>query len=166
LAFEGGEPGVMSHAPRPPQEGLFNRLMISQTLISGVVMGLLAFFAWFWLLDHEVVITEARNFVLLLMVLLENIHVFNCRSERVSAFKVPFKRNPLLICGVLVAQGVHILVMQWPFMQRVLGVEPVSLSRWLSLLVLAGMLLVVMEIFKLVRQHLEDARKGEPLTHV
>ena len=39
LAFEGGEPGVMSHPPRPPSEGLFNRLMVSQTLISGLAMG-------------------------------------------------------------------------------------------------------------------------------
>ncbi len=71
---------------------------------------------------------------------------FNCRSERVSAFRVPLRRNPLLIGGVLVAQGVHILVMQWPFMQQVLGVAPVTLGAWLSLLGLAGLLLVVMEL--------------------
>jgi magnesium-transporting ATPase (P-type) len=154
LAFEGGEPGVMSHAPRKPSEGLFNRLMVSQTLISGVAMGLLAFSTWAWLLAQGMELNEARNFVLLLMVLLENVHVFNCRSERLSAFRVPLRRNPLLICGVLIAQGVHILVMQWPFMQKVLGVAPVALNVWLSLLGLAGLLLVVMEIFKYVRQRL------------
>jgi magnesium-transporting ATPase (P-type) len=154
LAFEGGEPDVMSHPPRPPSEGLFNRLMVSQTLISGVAMGLLAFSTWAWLLAQGMELNEARNFVLLLMVLLENVHVFNCRSERLSAFRVPLRRNPLLICGVLIAQGVHILVMQWPFMQKVLGVAPVALNVWLSLLGLAGLLLVVMEIFKYVRQRL------------
>jgi Ca2+-transporting ATPase len=151
LAFEGGEPGAMSHPPRPPKEGLFNRLMVSQTLLSGVTMGLLAFSTWAWLLAQGVEVSEARNFVLLLMVLLENVQVFNCRSERVSAFQVPLKRNPLLIGGVLFAQSVHILVMQWPFMQRVLGVAPVTLGAWLSLFSLAGLLLVVMEIFKYAR---------------
>lgn len=151
LAFEGGEPGAMSHPPRPPKEGLFNRLMVSQTLLSGVTMGLLAFSTWAWLLAQGVGVPDARNFVLLLMVLLENVQVFNCRSERISAFQVPLKRNPLLICGVLVAQSVHILVMQWPFMQRVLGVAPVTLGAWLSLLSLAGLLLLVMEVFKYVR---------------
>jgi magnesium-transporting ATPase (P-type) len=154
LAFEGGEPGAMSHPPRAPKEGLFNRLMVSQTLISGITMGILAFATWYWLLARGVGVPEARNFVLLLMVLLENVHVFNCRSERVSAFKVPLKRNRLLIGGVLFAQGIHILVMQWPFMQRVLGVAPVTLDVWLSLLSLASLLLVVMEIFKAVRNRL------------
>jgi hypothetical protein len=56
---------------------------------------------------------------------------------------------------VLFAQGVHILVMQWPFMQRVLGVAPVTLGVWLSLFSLAGLLLVVMEIFKAVRNRLQ-----------
>lgn len=156
LAFEGGEKGVMSQAPRPPSEGLFNRLMVSQTIISGITMGLLAFSTWAWLLSQGVGVPEARNFVLLLMVLLENFHVFNCRSERASAFRVPLQRNPLLIGGVLVAQGVHILVMQWPFMQRVLEVAPVSFGAWLSLLGLASLLLVVMELFKYVRRRFQS----------
>jgi magnesium-transporting ATPase (P-type) len=159
LAFEGGEPGVMSHAPRPPSEGLFNRLMVSQTVLSGLTMGVLAFSTWAWLLAQGMEVPEARNFVLLLMVLLENVHVFNCRSERVSVFRVPLRRNPLLIGGVLLAQGIHILSMQWPFMQRVLGVAPVTLEAWLGLLGLAGLLLVVMELFKYIR-------KDDNLTHI
>ncbi len=155
LAFEGGEPGVMNQPPRPPNEGLFNRLMISQTIISGLTMGLLAFSTWAWLLAQGIGVPEARNFVLLLMVLLENVHVFNCRSERISAFRVPLRRNPLLIGGVLIAQGVHILVMQWPFMHKVLGVAPVSLDAWFSLLALAGILLVVMECFKVLRRKVQ-----------
>ncbi len=149
LAFEGGEPGVMEHQPRPPSEGLFNRLMINQTLVSGITMGFLAFATWSWLLAQGWGVSEARNSVLLLMVLLENVHVFNCRSERLSAFRVPLSRNPLLIGGVLIAQGIHLLIMQWPFMQQVLGVMPVSLETWLSLFALAGVLLLVMELFKL-----------------
>jgi len=81
---------------------------------------------------------EARNFVLLSAVLLENFHVFNCRSERVSAFRVTLKHNPLLIDEVLVAQSVHIRVMPWPFMQRELGVAQINFSNRLNMLGLAG----------------------------
>ncbi|NIQ12010.1 MAG: HAD-IC family P-type ATPase, partial [Gammaproteobacteria bacterium] len=73
LAFEGGEPGVMNNKPRPPNEGLFNRLMIAQNVVSGLAMGLLAFSTWAWLLAQGTGVSEARNFVLLLMVLLENV---------------------------------------------------------------------------------------------
>jgi hypothetical protein len=45
--------------------------------------------------------------------------------------------------------------MQWPFMQQVLGVAPVTLGVWLSLFSLAGLLLVVMEVFKAVQNRLK-----------
>ena len=61
----------------------------------------------------------------------------------------------MLIGGVLIAQGVHILVMQWPFMQKVLGVAPVSLDAWFSLLAMAVILLVVMECFKVLRRKVQ-----------
>ncbi len=151
LAFEGGEPGAMNRPPRRPKEGIFNKLMVEQTLVSGLTIGFIAFGVWFWLLETGWNEFEARNIVLLLMVLLENVHVFNCRSEYASAFKVPIRRNVILIAGVLAAQGIHILSMYVPFMQTVLNVSPVSLGQWINMLALALILLVVMEIFKAVR---------------
>ncbi len=152
LAFEGGEPGAMKRKPRDPSEKIFNPLMMQQTLVSGLAMGLIAFGFWFFLKNYQGMDeTQARNMVLLLMVLMQNVHVFSCRSERVSAFRVPIKRNIVLIFGVLLAQGIHILSMQVPFMQQVLRVEPISAFEWFEVLILALPLLLVMEIFKLTR---------------
>ncbi len=151
LAFEGGEPGGMDKSPRPPTEGVFNRLMIDQVIVSGIAMGLLAFFNWYWLLAQGWDEAAARNSTLLLMVLLENAQAFNCRSERISVFRVPLSRNWLLVGGVAVAQGIHILCMNIPLMQRVLGVQPVSFSHWLGLLLMASALVVVMELFKRIK---------------
>ncbi len=156
LAFEGGEPGVMERPPRPPSEGVFNRLMIEQTIVSGACMGLLAFANWYWLISLGWDEAAARNSTLLLMVLLENIQAFNCRSERCSIFRVPLRRNWLLVGGVAIAQGIHILSMNLPFMQKVLGVAPVSLSHWLMLALLALPLLLTMEGYKRYRNRLTD----------
>jgi magnesium-transporting ATPase (P-type) len=92
----------------------------------------------------------ARNLVLLFMVLLQNAHVFNCRSETVSALKVPLRRKVILVFGVLAAQGIHIASMHLPFMQSVLGIEPIPVARWLLCLGLALSVLVVIELFKLI----------------
>jgi magnesium-transporting ATPase (P-type) len=153
LAFEGGDPGVMNRPPRRPDEGIFNRLMIEETLLSGVAIALIALGAWYWLLASGWDEFSARNLVVLLMVLLENFHVFNCRSEYRSAFRVPISRNYFLIAGVVAAQGVHIAALYVPFLQGVLQLQPVSLVEWLSLLALAFLVVVVMEIFKAVRKH-------------
>jgi len=83
------------------------------------------------------------------MVLLENFHVFNCRSERLSAFKIPIVRNRLLIGGLIAAQGVHVVSMHVPFMQKVLGVAPVTMEQWFSFCALASLLLLAMELYKL-----------------
>lgn len=154
LAFEKGEKGAMQRPARNPKEGVFNKLMIQEVAISGLVMAVLSFGMWYYLMEvlkweNE---AQARNVVLLLMVLLVNMHVFNCRSEYDSAFKVPLSNNWFLIFGVIAAQGLHIICMYIPLMQQVLVVEPVTFYRWLEVLGLSLILLAVMEIFKVVRK--------------
>ncbi len=149
LAFEGGEPGAMQRRPRKPDEKIFDPQMVGQALVSGVAIGALAFASWYWHVETQGMDeASSRNAVLLLLVLLQNVHVFNCRSETVSAFKVPIRRNCVLVFGVLLAQGIHILSMQVPFMQTILRVEPVKPLEWLIALSMALTLLVVMELFK------------------
>jgi P-type Ca2+ transporter type 2C len=150
LAFEGGEPGTMDRPPRPPSEGIFNPLMIWQTLISGGVMFASTLGLWIWLLESGYAEAEARNLVLLLMVLFQNYHVFNARSEYESAFRVPLQRNVFLVVGVVAALGLHILAMYLPFLQGVLDLAPVSLADFGLMAGLAVSILVVMEIFKLI----------------
>ncbi|BBL67296.1 hypothetical protein MchiMG62_04770 [Methanoculleus chikugoensis] len=153
LAFEKGEPGIMNRPPRRTEEGFFNRLMIEQVLLSGTVIGLVTLGAWYWLLSNGWDEFAARNLLFLLMVLFENFHLFNCRSEYISAFRVPISNNYILIAAVIAAQGLHIAALYIPFFQDVLQVQPVSLVEWITLLVLASSVVVVMEIFKAVRKH-------------
>jgi len=158
LAFEDGEPGAMKRKPRKTDEKIFNPQMISQTVLSGVTMGTIAFGFWYYLIilqgwDHM----AARNIVLLSMVLMENVHVFNCRSEFSSAFKVPISRNYILVMGVLAAQGIHVLSMHLPFMQQTLEIEPISIFEWLAVFGFTLLLLVVMEIYKIVRRKMNAA---------
>ncbi len=149
LAFEGGEPGAMKRKPRKTNEKIFNPQMIRQTLISGLTMGMIAFGFWYYLIEvQRMDETHARNIILLLMVLLQNVHALNCRSEFVSAFKVPISRNYILIFGILIAQGIHILSMHLPFMQQILRVGPITFSEWLQVFILALPILLVMEIYK------------------
>ncbi len=153
LAFEAGEPGAMKRPPRKPSEKIFNPLMINQTIVSGATMGLIVSGMWYYLNTYtQMEEIHARNLILLLMVFMQNFHAFNCRSERVSAFKVPLKRNIILVFGVLAAQGIHILSMQIPFMQKILRVEPVTFNEWLYILALAVPMIFVMEVFKLVNK--------------
>jgi magnesium-transporting ATPase (P-type) len=149
LAFEGGEPGTMHKKPRHPNEKMFNALMIKQTLISALIMSVIAFSIWFYLIDIvKMSEVHARDIVLLLMVFMQNFHVLNCRSETTSAFKIPMSRNYILFLGVAAAQGIHIISMQIPFMQRLLRIEPISAREWLMVLAFGVPIFLGMEVFK------------------
>lgn len=148
LAFEAGEPDVMQRPPRRPNEGLFNRRMIEQSMVGGGTMALTAFVAWAWLLRSGVEEHAARNLVLLLFVLMQNLHVFSCRSERRSVVRIPFRNNRVVVLGVIAAQGIHLLAMHVPWLQSLLRVEPVTPRAW-GLTVLAAFAVVAaMELYK------------------
>lgn len=155
LAFEGGEPGAMQRKPRHPTEGVFNEQMIRQVVLSGVAMGSISAAYWAALMGMGVPEESARNQLLMLFVLMQNVHTFNCRSEHESVFRVPLSRNWVLVGGVAAALGIHVLATYLPVMQRVLRVQPVLLEQWTYPLVLALSVLALMEVYKW-----QKARRG------
>jgi magnesium-transporting ATPase (P-type) len=150
LAFERGEPGVLGRRPRPPGQPLFDRRMIVQVLVSGVYVGAVAFVFYRWCLGQGMDPAEARNLLLLLLVLFENVHVFNARSESRSVFKISVAANPFVVFAALGAQVLHIAAMYLPGLREVLDVQPIGLADWFIVAPIALSLLVVVELYKLL----------------
>ena len=148
LAFEPSEGDVLSRAPRPPSEPIFNRLMIERTIVAALVMGFVGFGAFWWMLQAGWTEAAARNALLLLMVLFENVHIGNCRSETKSALRLSPFRSPILLGGALIALLIHLGTMWTPLGHTVLRVEPVSLTTMACLWALALSIFVAMEIHK------------------
>jgi magnesium-transporting ATPase (P-type) len=158
LAFEKREPGLLDRPPRSPKEAIFDRLMIRESAVSGLYTGIAAYLFFAWALRQGWSEFEARNLLLFLMVTFENVHVFNCRSERLSAFKVPLRNNWPLIVAVAGAQLVHISAAFVPGVRDVLQTAPITFEMWLFLLPVAGSLLLVMEIDKALRARTSESR--------
>jgi len=155
LAFEPAEGDELLRPPRPPRDRIFNRIMVERVVLTALVIGCVAFFLFRALLAQGYSVEAARNGTLLLMVLFENIHVFNSRSETRSAFR----HNPLRF-GTAAAQLVHIGAMYTPWLSDVLQVQPVSLHDWAELLGLALVVLVAMELHKAARRLLVLGNRG------
>ncbi|MCO6430543.1 MAG: HAD-IC family P-type ATPase [Deltaproteobacteria bacterium] len=148
LAFEPNEGEVLKRKPRAPRELIFNRLMIERTLIAALVMGLTGFGAFCWMIGEGWNESEARNVLLLMMVLFENFHIGNCRSETKSAFKLSPLRSPILLSGALAAFFIHLAAMYIPLMQNVLNAAPVSLVTWIVVVALAATVVPAIELHK------------------
>lgn len=152
LAFEPGEGDELSRRPRPPAEPVFNRAMLERIVLSALVMGGIGFGAFVWMLDAGYSEYSARNGLLMLMVLFENIQVGNCRSEVRSALTLNPLRNRILLLGTIGAQLLHIAATYTPGLREVLRVEPVTVAEYALWLALALTLLAAMEAYKLIRR--------------
>ncbi len=147
LAFEKKEEGVMQRKPRPPGQGIFDKLMVSELFIAGIYMGMCAYWVWMHFLPTGV--DNARNMALLFLVLAQNFQVINSKSETKSVFKMKFFDNPMLLIVIIAAQTIHITSMHIPFMQDLLKINSVQFWDWFNTMLLAASVIPVMEVYKL-----------------
>lgn len=148
LAFEPGHGHELKRKPRPPSEAVFNRVMVERVLLSALVMGGLGYGLFHYLVGAGYTEGTARNLLLLYLVLCENIHILNFRSETESAFGFSLRRSRFLLYGVAGALLLHLLFMVTPFGQALLDVQPVGPGTFGLLALLALPLLAVVEAHK------------------
>ena len=153
LVFDPEEGDELTKPPREPKEPIFDALMIQRVIVNAIFMGGIAFSVFWYLQTCGVGLDASRNLCLLQMVLFENIHVFNSRSETSSVFAQNFFGNPLLLMGVIVSQAVHIGAMYVPVLKDILVIAPVTIHQWVVLLACALILIVVDEVHKLWHKH-------------
>ncbi len=152
LAFSPPQGTELKEPPRPPEESIFNRLMITRISIIVICMGTIAFAEFYWMLNYSHYnVEDARNILLLQFVLFENIVVLNSLSESLPFFKQPLMDNPLLVYGTVAAQALHIGAMYTPGLRDVLHIHPVSLKEWGVLLAVALIIMLVIELEKWLR---------------
>lgn len=152
LSFEKAEDNIMNEKPRNPKEPLFDKNLFQSILISGLVIGIIVFTVWYYLIKNEgMEVSQARGYIMALMVFIQNIHVFNCRSEKKSAFSVPLKTNKLIVGGVICSILLQVIVMEVPFLSKFLQTVSIPFVHLIYLFLLASIVLVVLEIYKSIK---------------
>lgn len=154
LSFEKGEKNVMEQKPRDPKESLFDRLLIEEIAFSGLFIGIIVFGVWVYLIKGiNMDVGVARGYVMALMVFMQNIHVFNCRSERQSVFKTKLFSNIFVPIAVFSSILLQIIIMEVPFLSTLMKTQSISWNHLIILLLVSMPILVVMEIFKFIKRH-------------
>ncbi len=148
MAFEPGEGDSLKRNPRPPGEPIFNQLMLERLFVAVLVVGGGGFLTYYIALRIGWSEFDARNLLLLSMVLFENFHVGNCRSETRSAFAFSPLRSPMLFFGTLGAFLLHITAMYVPFLQDMLATKPVDPWLWGVALGVSVLIVPAVELHK------------------
>lgn len=151
LSFEREEKEIMYEKPRNPKESVFDRLLISEVLISGLFIGVSVFGLWLYLINGLHFETSvARGYVMAYMVFIQNFHVLNCRSERTSTFKISLFRNPFIIFSIVSAIILQIIVMEVPLFSKFLSTSSIPINHLILIVLSALPILLLMEIYKII----------------
>ena len=159
LSFERPEGNIMKEKPRSTKESLFSKDLVLEILIQGITITLIVFGTWIYLMNKGVDIVYARSVIMMLMVFIQNINVLNCISEKASIFKTNIFDNifiPITIVGSILLQ---IIVSEIPITAKFLKVVPLSGITMLKLFLLSLVIIVVFEIYKLIRNNMYNNDK-------
>lgn len=156
LSFEMVEDSVMKKKPLKKNDTLFNKELFSEVIISGLVMGIFVFIIWSNLLNRGVSVEIARGYIMTLMVFIQNVHVFNCRSEDRSIFEVGLRNNKLLPFVVISSIILQFIVMEVPIFSKLLKTVSVPLIHCIILFCLSSVILIVIEIYKMIKRRLSN----------
>ena len=159
LSLEKPEKGIMNEKPRSTKESLFDKSMVLECGVMGGVIGLVVFGAWmmFNFVFHLDLVTS-RSLVMALMVFLQNVHAFNCRSEKQSFTKTPLFSNKFFFVAVTASIALQILFMEVDSLSHFLELTTVSYPALAALLGVSLTILGVSEIFKAIVRHRDKKR--------
>ncbi len=152
LSFEQDEEEILDEKVSSPESTIFNKDLFFELLVSSLTIGLIVFGLWSFLMYQNVDINLARTYIVTLMVFIQNIHVFNCRSEKRSAFLVPLN-NKFLIFSVVGSIMLHIIVLKIDLFAQFLQITSIPLWHILGIFVMSIPLLIIMEVYKKLIYH-------------
>jgi magnesium-transporting ATPase (P-type) len=88
-----------------------------------------------------------------LMIIIQNIHAFNCRSEDKSVGEISLFSNKVFIIGIIGSIILGISVIQIDFFNKFLKTTSIPINNLSLLFALGLVILLVMEIYKKITKN-------------
>ena len=152
LAFEPKERDVMTRPPRQPKQPLLTFPLIMRTgLVSLMMVGAgVGLFLW-ELRVEQAGLKAARTVAVNIVVLVQLVYLFNCRSLNHSLFAIGLFTNRWTLVGSLAMLGAQLLLTYLPVMNTLFHTAPISGASWLRILAVAAASFVAVEVEKWIR---------------
>jgi Ca2+-transporting ATPase len=142
---------IMKRRPRNPGEAIITRRGAWLILAQGAFIALCSLLAFAFVLYVEKEgLARARTAALIALTCGQLYHSLNCRSQRISLFKLGLFTNPQLLFAGAASLGLQIAVIFIPFTQRIFKVEALSLLDLGVLMAISSFPFWAMELLKLL----------------
>lgn len=148
LGLEPPESDIMTKPPRKSTEGFFSDGLMTKIIFRGIFIGLstLASFAVTMRMGGS--LEAGRTAALITLVMSQLIHVFECKSETKSIFRINLFNNIKLVLAVLVSFGALAAAVTVPQLQTVFETVTLTSHQLLIALGFSAAIPVISGIFR------------------
>jgi len=164
LAFEPGEPGIMTRPPRRPDQPIMTASVVRRIITVGALMMIGAFGAFQVSRSMGLSLEESRTVVVSAFVAMEIGYLFNCRALDRSVLTVGLFSNRPLLWGVATMIALQLLFVYAPFMNGIFTTSPLSLMAWVGIIALGVAVFLLVGLEKWVAAQLSrgQAARARP----
>jgi magnesium-transporting ATPase (P-type) len=150
---------VMERSPRRLTDRVIDVRMQWGIVFVGLVMAAATLLSFDLALPGGLVggsgtLVDARTMAFTTLVLAQLFNCLNARSDRVSAFRHPF-RNRLLLAAIGLSFLLQVAVVSVPLLNEAFDTTPLDASRWLMCAAVASSVLWAVEVRKLILRKVE-----------
>ncbi len=139
---------IMKEKPRPPQEQLVNRWMITLIGLVSLIAGLITFSSFMIVYKMTNDITMARSMAFITLGLDSLAYVFSVRALMTPFWKNHLFENKWLVIAVLTGFTFQVVPFLTPSLRQFFGLSNLSLVYWIIAICLSVFMFFVIEIFK------------------
>lgn len=140
LGVEKAPDDIMKKPPLSPKKGMFSDGLIFKIIFEGAMIGCLALIAY---------IIGNQTMCFAVLSLSQLFHAFNMRSEH-SISRIGLFSNAKMVYSFVICAFLQVIVISFRPLAEVFNVVPLSLSQWGTVVALAFVPIIIVELQKLV----------------
>lgn len=150
LGVEPHSSDVMNEKPRPKNQSILTKKVLTNICVEGVVIGVMTMIAFYvgFMRNAEVASTMAFSTLCLSRL----VHGFNCKSDKPVWFTKKMWNNKSMICAFFVGFVLLNAVLLVPALQGIFAVAPLTIAELLTVYGLSLGTFVIVQILKMIRK--------------
>ena len=147
LGVDPADKDIMFEKPRERNESVFSRGLTEKIVIRGCLIGVCTILSFIGGKYYGMSIEACRTLALGTLVLSQLIHVFECRSEKLSLFEINPFTNIYLIGAVTISVLMLLSIVYIPALQMVFHTIPLDFGQWLIILFFSGIISFINSLY-------------------
>jgi len=147
LGVDPADKNIMYERPRDKNEGVFSRGLKEKILIRGSLIGVCTVIAFLSGKYYGYSLEISRTLALGTLICSQLIHVFECRSEKLSIFEINPFTNMYLLGAVSVSIIALISIIYLPVLQGIFHTAALNFGQWLLIIFFSGIISFINSVY-------------------